>query len=74
MLEPGVDHFTCTGDWNCGRQARPQRPPRAGLFPLDVDGDALGDVPVAAGVSRAALRVRAPQSLPSDSRSRASGA
>ena len=60
LLEPGVDHFTCTE-----LELRPAVPPagrrpRAGLFPLDVDGDALGDVPVTAGVARAALRVRAP--------------
>jgi YegS/Rv2252/BmrU family lipid kinase len=58
--EPGVDHFTCRE-----LELRPARPPagrrpRAGLFPLDVDGDALGDVPVTVGVARAALRVRAP--------------
>jgi putative FmdB family regulatory protein len=60
LLEPGVDHFTCRE-----LELRPAGPvsssrPRAGLFPLDVDGDALGDVPVAAGVVPAALRVRAP--------------
>jgi YegS/Rv2252/BmrU family lipid kinase len=60
ILEPGVDHFTCRE-----LEVRPESPPagrrsRAGLFPLDVDGDPLGDVPVAAGVARAALRVRAP--------------
>jgi diacylglycerol kinase family enzyme len=60
LLEPGVEHFTCRE-----LELRPAGPPagrrpRSGLFPLDVDGDALGDVPVAAGVARAALRVRAP--------------
>ena len=60
VLEPGVDHFTCRE-----LELRPAgtpavRRPRAGLFPLDVDGDALGDVPVAVGVARGALRVRAP--------------
>ena len=60
LLEPGVDHFTCREV-----ELRPAGPPagrrpRAGLFPLDVDGDALGDVPVTAGIARAALRVRAP--------------
>ncbi len=60
VLEPGVDHFTCRE--LVLRPAGPPagRRPRAGLFPLDVDGDALGDVPVTAGVARAALRVRAP--------------
>jgi YegS/Rv2252/BmrU family lipid kinase len=60
--EPGVDHFNCRE-----LELRPALPPagrrpRAGRFPLDVDGDALGDVPVTAGVARAALRVRAPVS------------
>jgi diacylglycerol kinase family enzyme len=55
-----VDHFTCREV-----ELRPASPPtgrrpRAGLFPLDVDGDAIGDIPVKAGVARAALRVRAP--------------
>lgn len=63
ILEPGVDHFSCT-EIELRPEARPRRTPRAGLFPLDVDGDALGDVPVAAGLTRAALRVRAPQSPP----------
>jgi YegS/Rv2252/BmrU family lipid kinase len=63
ILEPGVDHFSCS-EVELRPEARPQRTPRAGLFPLDVDGDALGDVPVAAGLSRGALRVRAPQSPP----------
>jgi YegS/Rv2252/BmrU family lipid kinase len=62
LLEPGVDHFSCREV-----ELRPARPPagrrpRAGRFPLDVDGDPLGDVPVTAGVARAALRVRAPAS------------
>jgi diacylglycerol kinase (ATP) len=60
LLEPGVDHFTCR-ELELRPAAQPAgRRPRAGLFPLDVDGDALGDVPLAAGVARAALRVRAP--------------
>ena len=61
ILEPGVDHFTCR-ELEIRPEVRPRKRPRAGLFPLDVDGDALGDVPVTAGVARAALRVRAPQS------------
>jgi diacylglycerol kinase family enzyme len=61
ILEPGVDHFSCR-EIEMEPEAWPRRRPRAGLFPLDVDGDALGDVPVAAGLARAALRVRAPQS------------
>ena len=60
LLEPGVHHFTCRE-----LEVRPASPPagrrpHTGLFPLDVDGDPLGDVPVAAGVAPAALRVRAP--------------
>ena len=63
LREPGVDHFSCRE-----LELRPAGPPagrrpRAGLFPLDVDGDALGDVPVTAGVARAALRVRAPATV-----------
>ncbi len=60
VLEPGVDHFTCR-ELELRPAATPAgRRPQAGLFPLDVDGDALGDVPVAAGVARGELRVRAP--------------
>jgi len=60
ILEPGVEHFTCR-ELEMGPEDWPPRRPRAGLFPLDVDGDALGDVPVTAGVARGALRVRAPR-------------
>jgi diacylglycerol kinase family enzyme len=60
LLEPGVDHFSCRELELRPAGPKAARRPRAGLFPLDVDGDALGDVPVAAGVARAALRVRAP--------------
>ena len=60
ILEPGVDHFTCR-EIEMRPEERPRRRPRRGLFPLDVDGDALGDVPVTAGVARTALRVRAPR-------------
>lgn len=58
VLEPGVDHFSCR-EIELRPEAWRGRTPRAGLFPLDVDGDALGDVPVSAGLTRAALRVRA---------------
>jgi hypothetical protein len=34
---------------------------RAGLFPLDVDGDALGDIPLSVEVVPGALRVCAPR-------------
>jgi diacylglycerol kinase family enzyme len=61
ILEPGVDHFTCR-ELEMRPETWPPKRPRAGLFPLDVDGDALGDVPLTAGVARQALRVRAPQS------------
>ena len=60
ILEPGVDHFSCRE-----LELRPagppaERRPRAGLFPLDVDGDPLGDVPLTVGLAREALHVRAP--------------
>ena len=60
LLEPGVDHFRCREI-----ELRPAGPPagrrpRAGLFPLDVDGDALGDVPGRRrGRARGAARARA---------------
>jgi len=60
ILEPGVDHFTCRELEVRADTTQARRQPHAGLFPLDVDGDPLGDVPVAAGLARAALRVRAP--------------
>ena len=60
LLEPGVDHFTCRELDLRPAETPAGRRPRAGLFPLDVDGDALGDAPVEAGVARGALRVRAP--------------
>jgi diacylglycerol kinase family enzyme len=60
LLEAGVDHFTCREVELRPASLPAGRRPRAGLFPLDVDGDAIGDVPVKAGVARAALRVRAP--------------
>lgn len=41
-----------------GRPAR--RAPRAGLFPLDVDGDALGDIPLSVRLLPGALRICAP--------------
>jgi YegS/Rv2252/BmrU family lipid kinase len=57
--EPGVSHFTC--------RALELTPvpvgaagPRAGLFPLDVDGEALGDVPLRVDLVPRALRVRVP--------------
>ena len=60
IFEPGVDHFSCR-ELELRPADRPAgRRPRAGLFPLDVDGDPLGDVPVTAGLARAALHVRAP--------------
>ena len=60
LEEPGVSHFTCRA-LELTPVARPgKHRPRAGLFPLDVDGDALGDVPLRVEVLPAALRVRAP--------------
>ena len=57
LREPGVSHFSCRSLELTPLQAAP-----AGrqLFPLDVDGDALGDVPLAVYVAPGALRVRAP--------------
>ena len=57
--EPGVHHFACRA-----LRLEPlgplKAPPRGGLFPLDVDGEALGDVPLAVSLVEHALRVRAP--------------
>jgi diacylglycerol kinase (ATP) len=57
---PGVSHFTCRTLELVPAGPMKGRRPRAGLFPLDVDGDALGDVPLRVEVLPAALRVRAP--------------
>ncbi len=56
--EPGVSHFSCRAV-----ELTPllMVPGGRRLFPLDVDGDALGDVPLAVGVAPGALRVRAPE-------------
>ncbi len=57
--EPGVHHFSCRA-----LLLEPldllARPSRGGVFPLDVDGEALGDVPLDVSLIRRALRVRAP--------------
>lgn len=57
--EPGVHHFACRA-----LRLEPlhplQRAPRHGMFPLDVDGEALGDVPLDVSLIEHALRVRAP--------------
>ncbi len=57
LREPGVSHFSCRS-----LELTPLQSGPAGrhLFPLDVDGDALGDVPLAVSVVPGALRVRAP--------------
>ena len=72
LRQPGVAHFTCRSlslepiqPWEHGHQhGRRRRPPATrlslGLFPLDVDGDALGDVPLEVGLLPQALRVCAP--------------
>lgn len=57
--EPGVSHFACRA-LTLEPLGAPGRRPRAGLFPLDVDGEALGDVPLALELVERALRVRAP--------------
>ncbi|MCX6373698.1 MAG: diacylglycerol kinase family lipid kinase [Actinobacteria bacterium] len=60
LSEPGVHHFAC-------RAVRleavdpPPAPPRGGVFPLDVDGEALGDVPLEVSLIARALSVRAPR-------------
>jgi len=56
---PGVSHFTCRAlelTPACEGATRP----RAGLFPLDVDGEALGDVPLRVELVPMAVRVRVP--------------
>jgi diacylglycerol kinase (ATP) len=57
---PGVSHFTCRALELTPAEPADGRRPRAGLFPLDVDGDALGDVPLRVEVLPVALRVRVP--------------
>jgi diacylglycerol kinase (ATP) len=58
--EPGVHHFTRR---SLAMEALPVTPPPgdAGLFPLDVDGEALGDVPLEVRLVERALRVRVPR-------------
>ena len=58
--EPGVHHFTCRA-LRLEPLDPPALPPGAGVFPLDVDGEALGDVPLEVSLIEHALRVRAPQ-------------
>ena len=58
--DPGVSHFICRALELTPAAPAGGRRPHAGLFPLDVDGDALGDVPLRVEVLPAALRVRAP--------------
>jgi Sphingosine kinase and enzymes related to eukaryotic diacylglycerol kinase len=58
--EPGVHHFTCRA-LRLESLDPPSQPPRSGVFPLDVDGEALGDVPLDVSLIEHALRVRAPQ-------------
>ena len=57
--EPGVHHFTCRA-LRLEPLDPPSQPPRSGVFPLDVDGEALGDVPLDVSLIEHALRVRAP--------------
>lgn len=59
LVEPGISHFRCLS-LELEPETTAGRRPRAGLFPLDVDGDALGDVPLRLDVAPGALRVRAP--------------
>ena len=57
LREPGVSHFSCRS-----LELTPLQAASAGraAFPLDVDGDPLGDVPLSVTVVPGALRVRAP--------------
>jgi diacylglycerol kinase (ATP) len=58
LREAGVSHFSCRSLDLTPLQAAAGG--RRGLFPLDVDGDPIGDVPVAVSVVPRALRVLAP--------------
>ena len=58
--EPGVHHFSCRA-LRLEPLDPPARRPGGGLFPLDVDGEALGDVPLEVSLIPHALRVRAPK-------------
>lgn len=73
LEQPGVRHFSCrslavqalpSADGLPPHTRLPTAPPRGRMrgcvFPLDVDGDALGDLPLEVGVMPAALRVCAP--------------
>jgi diacylglycerol kinase (ATP) len=61
ISEPGVHHFSCRA-LRLEPLSPPVRAPRSGVFPLDVDGEALGDVPLDVSLLRHALCVRAPRS------------
>jgi diacylglycerol kinase family enzyme len=55
LTKRGVGHFACRH-----LELAPVSPPDAGrVFPLDVDGEPLGDVPLAVDVVPAALTVLA---------------
>lgn len=63
VLEPGVNHFTCRSLELTPLEA-PAGPSRRrslkhGLFPLDIDGDHRGDVPVRIDLLPGALSMRA---------------
>ena len=70
LRQQGVGHFSCrtleleplaADDGGVSGAVGPAgRRHRAGLFPLDVDGDALGDVPLRVDVVPRALRVLGP--------------
>ncbi len=76
LRQPGVNHFRCraltlvplparqTRATQHGRAAQARvRSPRC-LFPLDMDGDALGDVPLDVGLLPQALRLCVPRVHP----------
>jgi len=60
LTEPGIGHFSCRSLELLPAEEPAGRRPRAGVFPLDVDGEALGDVPLSVEVVPGALRVCVP--------------
>lgn len=77
LLERGVVHFRCREVALEPAEPHPCRPDdpggaagrarhtSSGLFPLDIDGDARGDIPLEAAVLPAALRVCVPRRVTS---------
>lgn len=72
LQQPGIAHFRCrqvtlTPVALAGTEDRRSAGLRrgAGVFPLDVDGDPLGDIPLAIGILPQALRIAVPSGQPS---------